>query len=64
MWLVSFLRNHFLEETIRILRKLAYYLGVIRLAVKAPLGRNERRTAATNYVQGCLCLANGSQSSQ
>jgi hypothetical protein len=35
MWLVSFLRNHILEETIRILRELTYCLVVIRLAVKA-----------------------------
>jgi hypothetical protein len=35
MWLVSGLRNHILEETIRILGKLTYCLGVIRLAVKA-----------------------------
>jgi len=35
MQLVPFLRNHMLEETIRILGKLTYCLGVIRLAVKA-----------------------------
>src|SRR4029077_7839733 len=34
MWLVSFLRNHIFEETIRIFRKLTYCLGVISLAVK------------------------------
>src|SRR5260370_41837605 len=34
MQLVPFLRNHILKETIRILGKLTYCLGVIKLAVK------------------------------
>src|SRR5271166_652096 len=53
-----------MEWNARLWRKSIERFKAFMISLAAPLGRSERRTAATNYVQGLLMPASGRPSKQ